>query len=135
MLMNYLFGSLIFYFFFKGNSPTQLQKQISELHNSVWASKMVQYSQDCKLFSVAAKSRLLSPSTVEEPPKQLAVPTYQWFIDVYCQEVTGHIDELKAAITSTFGKILKMDSTKKVKIIYVSQWLSLFLYLYEYIVE
>lgn len=87
------------------------------------------------MFSVTAKSRLLSPSTVEEPPKQLAVPTYQWFIVVYCQEVTGHIDELKAAITSTFGKILKMDSTKKVKIIYVSQWLSLFLYLYEYIVE
>lgn len=87
-----------------------LRKQISELHNSVWASKMVQ---DCKLFSVAGKSRLLSPSTIEKPPKQLAVPTYmyQWFIDVYCQEVTGHMDELKADITYTFGEILKMDST------------------------
>ena len=67
------------------------------------------------MFAAASKSGLISACSVEEPPKQIPVPTYQWFIDVYCQEVTEHLCEVKAAITSIFGRVLKMDSTKKVK--------------------
>ena len=106
----------IFIFINIGNSPTQLEKKIRELHNQAWTSRLIQYMTDCKFFSGASRAGLITPQRFDEPPQQMAVPTYQWFIAVYCQEVKSRVDEVKAAITSVFGNVLKMDSTKKVSI-------------------
>ncbi len=62
--------------------------------------------------------------------------------DAHANEILGHLDELKGVITSTYGSILKLDSTKKVSVcVYMSQmhvylyWssviiLDVFMYLY-----
>jgi hypothetical protein len=42
------------------------------------------------------------------------VPTAQWLLFVYVRDVLQRLDEYKAKVTSTFGQILKVDSTKKV---------------------
>ena len=41
-------------------------------------------------------------------------PGPKWFLAVYIRDVWSRLHELKAAVTSAFGSILKVDSTKKV---------------------
>lgn len=54
------------------------------------------------------------PSAVYASPPPFC-PLPQWFETVHANDVVGHLDELKSVITSTFGRILKLDSTKKVQ--------------------
>lgn len=68
---------------------------------------------DCKYFREAANSGLLKPPQFEEPPEFYQLLTYKWFLTAYVQDILPRIDETKASIT-TFGSIIKMDSTKKV---------------------
>ncbi|KAL3065983.1 hypothetical protein OYC64_016008 [Pagothenia borchgrevinki] len=42
------------------------------------------------------------------------LPSPIWLLTVYGYDIMTRLDEYKARITSTFGSILKMDSTKKV---------------------
>ena len=100
-----------------GNSPSQLMKTIEELHNTAWTRKYIQYTTDCKYFTDAARAGLVARVTFLDPPSPMLIPTYQWFIVVYCQQVKDHLDELKASVTSVFGRVLKMDSTKKVSFV------------------
>ena len=103
---------------FTGNSPSQLRKTIEELHNTTWTRKYLQYTTDCRYFTNAARAGLLTSVAFPEPPDPVPIPTYQWFIVVYCQQVKDHLEELKASMTSVFGRVLKMDSTKKVRFIF-----------------
>ncbi|KAE8299677.1 hypothetical protein D5F01_LYC02089 [Larimichthys crocea] len=47
------------------------------------------------------------------PPPFRPLPLAQWFETVHSNDILSHLDEMKGAITSTYGRILKMDSTKK----------------------
>ena len=50
--------------------------------------------------------------------RQQSLPTLPkagWLVTVYCRDVLSQVKEVKAYITSTFGSVLKIDSTKKVK--------------------
>ncbi|XP_041658916.1 uncharacterized protein LOC121519883 [Cheilinus undulatus] len=38
----------------------------------------------------------------------------KWFESVHANEIVGHLNEMKGVITSTYGRILKLDSTKKI---------------------
>lgn len=61
------------------------------------------------------------PSAVyASPPPFCPLPLAQWFETVHANDVVSHLDELKSVITSTFGRILKLDSTKKVHISRIS---------------
>ncbi|XP_070402869.1 uncharacterized protein [Nothobranchius furzeri] len=51
---------------------------------------------------------------IAPPPQMPPVPSPVWLLTVYGYDVLMRLDEFKARITSTFGSILKMDSTKKV---------------------
>ncbi|XP_076856704.1 uncharacterized protein LOC143510799 [Brachyhypopomus gauderio] len=42
------------------------------------------------------------------------VPTPKWLLTVYAQDVLSRLEETKARVTSIYGAVLKMDSTKKV---------------------
>lgn len=42
------------------------------------------------------------------------MPSPVWLLTVYSHDVLSRLDEVKARVTSVFGSILKMDSTKKV---------------------
>ena len=47
-----------------------------------------------------------------------SIPSYAWLLKIYVIDVLQRIDETKAAITSTFGQVLKVDSIKKVVMSY-----------------
>ena len=97
-----------------GNSSTLLQKKLHEEHSEKWLQKSVQYLTECKYFAEASKCGLILAQDFEEPPKFVPVPKYKWFLTVYVQDIISRADYIKAFITSTFGRIIKMDSTKKI---------------------
>ncbi|KAI7804786.1 hypothetical protein IRJ41_020324, partial [Triplophysa rosa] len=79
-----------------GNSPTQVIKQLHENHSEEWHKCLARYTTQCVDF-------------VNRPG------VLQW-----CQAGNGfsdiltRLDEIHARITSTYGTVLKMDSTKKI---------------------
>ena len=94
-----------------GNSAHQLQRKLEEQHHMRWLRQVSLYLSDCKGFT---NKDLVVAQSFAKPPSPMAVPKYQWLQMVYCLDVMSRLDEVKAAITSTFGRILKIDSTKKV---------------------
>lgn len=97
-----------------GNSATLLHKQLTEQHSEAWHQKVLHYLTDCQGFAKANASKLVTAPAFADPPTLQPVPKPAWLLTVYCNEVLQRLPEVKAAITSTFGTILKMDSTKKV---------------------
>lgn len=93
-----------------GNSPTRVIKQLKENHSEEWLTRVAQYTSACSLFHQSE----LGTGPFPKPPEYKNVPTPQWLLKVYREDILTRIDEVKASITSTFGTILKMDSTKKV---------------------
>lgn len=69
---------------------------------------------NCQSLKKASTAGLIRPVVFEEPPRMLPVPQFRWLMQVYLQDVLMRLPDVKAEITSTFGRILKMDSTKKI---------------------
>ncbi|XP_053384278.1 uncharacterized protein LOC123536813 [Mercenaria mercenaria] len=97
-----------------GNSASQLQIKLEEQHSEKWLQKTIHYLSACRVYKQASKKGLITSVFFQDPPTRIAVPKYKWFQLVYCQDVMRRADEVKAAITSTFGTVLKIDSTKKI---------------------
>ncbi|RXN26736.1 Carboxyl-terminal PDZ ligand of neuronal nitric oxide synthase [Labeo rohita] len=96
-----------------GNSSSYLQQALEEIHSEEWARWTVDYLTDCELHK---KRRALTQLEVvyEQPPPFCTLPLAQWFETAHANEILSHLDELKGVITSTYGSILKLDSTKKI---------------------
>lgn len=56
----------------------------------------------------------VSRPTFKEPLAMATLPTYKWLQTAYARDILGQLDGVKAKITSIYGSILKLDSTKKV---------------------
>lgn len=54
------------------------------------------------------------PMEFQEPPQPEIIPSYKWVLAVYGWDILTRLEHIKASITSIYGRILKMDSTKKV---------------------
>ena len=68
------------------------------------------------------------------PPAFIPLPLAQWFETVHGNEVLAHLDEVKGVITSTYGRILKLDSTKKVHMMLTYQtYICIELWVYGYV--
>ena len=91
-----------------GNSCSQNQRKLDEQHGEKWLETVLHYLTDCSGFSSMVST------TFAEPPERSPVPKHRWLMQVYIQDVLHRLDEMKASITSVFGRILKIDSTKKV---------------------
>lgn len=92
-----------------GNSPTRLNACLLEQHTDRWMDRTMAYLsvlQKLRVPGVEARRRA-------EVPLMHPVPTVKWILAVYVQEALSRLEESKARITSVFGDILKMDSTKK----------------------
>ena len=50
----------------------------------------------------------------ENPPERTLVPKPNWLLTSYCQDVLSRVEEVRTQITSVFGRILNIGSTKKV---------------------
>ncbi|XP_053365178.1 uncharacterized protein LOC128535331 [Clarias gariepinus] len=94
-----------------GNSPIYLVRQLRENHSEEWLKCVCRYLWACSAF-VAQPSLL--PVTFQDPPQPVAIPTHWWILAVYGRDILSRLDHIKARITSTFGTVLKIDSTKKI---------------------
>ena len=97
-----------------GNSSSQIQRKLQERHVEVWMQKTAQYLTDCKGINSAVRSGLILPVPFGKIPAMPPVPKHRWLMQVYAQDVLQRLGEIKANITSQYGRVLKMDSTKKV---------------------
>lgn len=97
-----------------GNSSSQLQKQLEEQHAEAWLCKQIQFLTDYRGLSRAIAAQLVSPVQMGDLPVMTAVPKHRWLMQIYAQDVLSRLDEVKASITSVFGQVLKLDSTKKI---------------------
>ncbi|XP_059895233.1 uncharacterized protein LOC132448177 [Gadus macrocephalus] len=96
-----------------GNSSSYLQSAIEEGHSEEWARQTIRYLADCELHKKMA-TFVPSAAIYPPPPPFRPLPLAQWFETVHSNDILSHVEEMKGVITSTYGRILKMDSTKKV---------------------
>lgn len=97
-----------------GNSVARLRQNLSELHGEEMLRRTAHYLSDCQAFTSAQKKGLLAVAQFSPPPTPRKIPSCQWLSSVFCRDVMSRLEEVKASITSVYGRILKVDSTKKV---------------------
>nr|XP_043909248.1 uncharacterized protein LOC122786817 [Solea senegalensis] len=92
-----------------GNSVARLRASLVEQHSREWMVRSIQY------LSVLDKLRAPGAEPKEVSiPDLVKVPGLAWFSFVYVLDAMTRLDDTKARVTSIFGDILKMDSTKKI---------------------
>ncbi|CAM4535379.1 unnamed protein product [Leuciscus chuanchicus] len=94
-----------------GNSATALYNQLCIRHREHWVAQSAEYLSVLGKFMthVTDRSRLAA-----RIPQMVPVPCPGWLLSVYAKDVLTRLPELKARVTSIYGSILKLDSTKKV---------------------
>jgi hypothetical protein len=95
-------------------TATALSHNLQELQSEEWLRKQLCYLSDCQRHRAGLQRMGLSAP--EYPPATFVAgfPTPKWFMAVYVRDVWSRLPSLLAQVTSTFGAILKVDSTKKV---------------------
>ncbi|KAK0155426.1 hypothetical protein N1851_002228 [Merluccius polli] len=96
-----------------GNSSSYMQSAIEEAHSEEWTRQTIRYLSDCEHHMKMA-TFVPSAAVYPPPPPFRPLPLAQWFETVHSNDILSHVDEMKGVITSTYGRILKMDSTKKI---------------------
>ncbi|KAL0147535.1 hypothetical protein M9458_057163, partial [Cirrhinus mrigala] len=94
-----------------GNSANALYRQLCVRHREQWVCQSAEYLSVLGKFMshTTDASRLAA-----QIPQMVPVPCPGWLLSVYAKDVLTRLPELKARVTSIYGSILKMDSTKKV---------------------
>ncbi len=86
-----------------------------EQHSENYLQRVLRFLQAREPFYIQAKRGLLTVAAPDkEVPPMQPVPKAPWFLSVYVRDVMSRLEETKAKLTSTFGSVLKLDSTKKV---------------------
>ncbi len=95
-----------------GNSSTSAYRNLCVRHREHWIAQTTHY------LSVVGKfpDYATDPSRLTtQLPQMVSVPFPAWLLSVYANDVLTRLPEQKAGVTSIFGTILRMDSTKKVR--------------------
>ena len=99
-----------------GNSSSYIHSSIEELHSKEWGRRVVEYFSARELHKRVGILQGIAGATVYRPPPPYRpVPLAQWFETAHGNDVLQQVQEMKAVVTSTYGRILKLDSTKKVR--------------------
>jgi len=93
-----------------------LQNNILELHSEEWSRRCLWYMSDCERHKRGHQSLNLNPVEYDDAPPLHSLPTCKWFLACYVKDVWDRLPLLKASMTSIYGEILKIDSTKKVRL-------------------
>ncbi|XP_051778448.1 uncharacterized protein LOC127526605 [Erpetoichthys calabaricus] len=93
------------------NGANRLRRYLLEEHTRSWILHSKSYLFAFAKFITSGAEPFATPPL---PPRMTPVPSAKWLLSVYAREVALRLEETKARITSIFGSILKMDSTKKV---------------------
>ncbi|XP_039625400.1 uncharacterized protein LOC120539427 [Polypterus senegalus] len=94
-----------------GNGATRLRRYLLKQHTRSWLKRSKKFMYAVTKFITPGAE---PPAALPLLPRMTPVPGTKWFLSIYAREVASRIEETKARITSIFGSILKMDSTKKV---------------------
>ncbi len=97
-----------------GNSSTSLWNDDKEMHSEEWMRRAVAYMSDCERLKISPKRFALPEVTYSELPIFHAPPGCKWFLATYLRDVWSRLPALKSRITSVYGSISKIDSTKKI---------------------
>lgn len=98
-----------------GNSPTSLCNDVNEIHSQEWIKKVSAYLGNCMRHKETQKRFGTNPEvTYARPPQFPGVSNPQWFLATYVRDVYSRIGTIRASITSVYGTVLKIDSTKKI---------------------
>ncbi|XP_066915572.1 uncharacterized protein [Clytia hemisphaerica] len=96
-----------------GNSPNAFLNTLKEIHSETWIKQNIAYLADCLLH----RKRMffadyMTTYDIAQPIREL--PGAQWFLAAYVRDVWSRKEEIKGAISSVFGRVLKIDSTNKI---------------------
>lgn len=97
-----------------GNSSHALHNTLLELHSEKWMADNLRYLNDCRRHQSGLKLVKKQPPKYEEAEPFKVIPTSRWLLSAFASDVWCRRESLKATVTSTFGTILKIDSTKKI---------------------
>ena len=98
-----------------GNSSTSVRNNVHELHSEEYLRHQLLYLSACQRHRSGVAMMVTGGVTrYEEAPAMKSFPSAKWFQAVYLRDVWARIDILLAQLTSIYGSILKIDSTKKV---------------------
>ncbi|XP_068581262.1 uncharacterized protein [Cebidichthys violaceus] len=93
-----------------GNSADRLRSCLVEQHTAAWMNS-------CIRFMSIYKKSMMPGVTVPRPPdlpEMDLVPSRQWILSAFATDSFARLEEMSAKVTSVFGSVLKMDSTKKI---------------------
>ncbi|XP_058474505.1 uncharacterized protein LOC131447057 [Solea solea] len=91
------------------NGVARVRAFLVEHHSREWMARTIQY--------LSVLDKLMAPGAAPKEgvlPELVKVPGLAWFRWVYVLDAMTRLDTTKAKVTSIFGDILKMDSTKKI---------------------
>ena len=111
-----------------GNTPTAMHNTLSECHRELWLRRAQHYLTDCAQHKKHCETGVLQGVVnyrYPEPPMLQSLYNYRWLLSCYNQDVLQRLEAVKAQITSVFGQILKLDSTKKSKAMIIN-WSKIF---------
>ena len=94
-----------------GNSLTALRNEVQELHSEEWLQRHIS---DCERHKRGLEVLNQPIPVYRQADPFTPLPNARWFLAVYIKDVWSRLPILKAAATSVFGSILKIDSTKKI---------------------
>ena len=97
-----------------GNTSNFIRQVIDELHSEEWGKKVMLYLADCELHKRGCVLRGKQAPVYQSPPRYRPPAGAAWFETAHSNEVLQQVTAMKSVITSTYGRILKIDSTKKV---------------------
>ncbi|XP_019747785.1 uncharacterized protein LOC109529068 [Hippocampus comes] len=90
-----------------GNSATLLRQVLTEIHSEEWLSRSASY------LSILTQLGVPAGGVLDDVPPMRPLPLVPWFLAAYVGDVLPRLEDNKGRLTSVFGSILKMDSTKK----------------------
>ena len=90
-----------------GNSSSSLHSYLVVEHTRAWMARSMRFMAIYRMFKM--------PPPPPPIPEMDPVPTSQWILSAFATESFSRLGEMRAKVTSIFGSVLKMDSTKKVE--------------------
>ncbi|XP_034395653.1 uncharacterized protein LOC117735246 [Cyclopterus lumpus] len=93
-----------------GNNVDRLRSDLVEQHTATWANSCIRFMSIYKKFMLPGVSVPPPPALPEMEP----VPTRQCILSAFIADSFTRLEEMRAKVTSVFGSILKMDSTKQI---------------------
>ena len=84
------------------------------MHSEAWMKRHTSYLYDCAKHSEGLQNFNQNTTTYDKAESFKVLPCGKWFLAAYARDVFSRLEFIKSSITSIFGDILKIDSTKNI---------------------